>query len=340
MPLFSRISFTFRHRGGAWRRRSYLYAAAFVAVVAALVAIGYALFPSGGGREQAGDWAPYQWPIKPFDRPHPIRGNLDDPRLTKHRIGGDELEFHSGVDISAPGGTAVYTVAAGHVCALGGGYRGRPTTVGVCGKGFEFAYWHIRPVVESGQHLAEHQLLGYVMKKWGHVHLSEMWAGRTWNPLRAGALTPYDDHSKPTIVSAMLYRHGSYLPVSGASLSGRVDLVVNAFDTPELKSNWPWARVTPALIRWRLLSEATGKALIPTRTSLDSRLNKLKVAPTEVFAPGTRKNGVRRVGVYNFWLVRGLDSSELRNGAYRLVVLASDSRGNTTRKTFELTVDN
>lgn len=334
MPLIHRINTHFRHR------RSYLYAVAFVVVVA-LVAIGFVLYPSGGEKVKPSDWTPYQWPIKPFNRPHPIRGNLNDPRMShRHGDGPGSSSFHSGVDITAPGGTAVYTVAAGHVCTLGGEYRGRSTTVGVCGKGFEFAYWHIRPVVENGQRLAEHQLLGYVLEKWGHVHLSEMWDGKTWNPLRPGALTPYDDQTKPTIASAMLYRNGSYLPLAGASLSGRVDLVVASFDTPELNSNWPWATVTPALIRWRLLREATGIAVIPTRTCFDSRLNKLKVAPTDVFAPGTHKNRVRRAGAYNFWLVKGFDTSQLPNGAYGLVVLVSDSRGNTARKNYELRVNN
>ncbi|MHB8060042.1 MAG: M23 family metallopeptidase [Gaiellaceae bacterium] len=335
MPLIRRIKVLFRHP------RSYLYAAALAVAVATLAAIGFVYFPSGGGREQARDWAPYEWPIKPFNRPHPIRGNLDDPRLTKYRDGRPgSFSFHSGVDISAPGGTAVYAVAAGHVCTLGGAFRGRPTTVGVCGRGFEFVYRHVGPVVERGQRLAEHQLLGYVLEKWGHVHLGEMWDERTWNPLRAGALTPYHDESKPTIVSIELYRHGRYLPAAGAAVAGRVDLVVSAFDTPELKSSWPWARVTPALIRWRLLSEASGKALIPTRTSLDFRLRKLKREPAKVFAPGTLKNTAKRAGVYNFWLVRGLGTSRLQNGGYRLVVLVSDSRGNTARKTVRLTVRN
>ena len=312
----------------------------FIAVIAALAVIGYALLSSGERHGQARAWIPYQWPIKPFDRPHPIRGNLDDPRMPNRHISGPgPFSFHSGVDISAPGGTAVYTVAPGHVCMLGAGSRGRPTALGVCGRGFEFEYSHIKPVVESGQRLAKHQLLGYVIKKWGHVHLSEMWDGRTWNPLRAGALTPYDDRTKPTIVSVMIYRNGSYLPLQ-TTLSGRVDLVLDAYDTPELSSNWPWAIVTPALIRWRLLSEASGKVLIPTRTSLDFRLNKPRTALTEVFAPGTRQNGGKRAGVYNFWLVRGLDSSLLANGAYRLVVLASDTRANTTERSFRLTVEN
>jgi len=309
----------------------------------ALVAIGYALFPSGGGREQAGDRAPYQWPVKPFNRPHPIRGNFGDPRMPNHHISGPgSFSFHAGVDISAPGGTAVYAVAPGTVyipnvkeAYLGG----RPVALGVRGEGVRFEYWHMRPAVESGRRVAERQLLGHVIARWGHVHLTEMWGQRAVNPLRVGGLTPYEDHTKPTIGSVRLYRGGMYLPPP-TTLSGKVDLVLDAYDTPELKSNWPWAIVTPALIRWRLLSEATGKVVIPTQTPLDLRLDRPKTALTNVFAPGTRQNGSKRAGAYKFWLVRGFDSSALPNGAYRLVVLVSDTRGNTARKTVLLGVDN
>ena len=258
----------------------------------------------------------------------------------RHIDGPGPLSFHAGVDISAAGGTAVYAVAPGRVCTLDGESEGHPTTVGVCGRGFEFAYSHINPVVGKNQRLVKHQLLGYVIERWGHLHFAEMWDGRTWNPLRAKGLTPYDDHTKPTIVSAMVYRHGRYLLASAAPLSGRVGLAVDAFDTPELKSNWPWAKVTPALIRWSLLSEASGETVISNRIAVDFRLNKLKTPLTGVFAPGTRQNGSKRAGVYNFWLVRALDSSKLPNGAYRLIVRASDTRGNTASRTFRLTVSN
>ena len=258
----------------------------------------------------------------------------------RHIDGPGPLSFHAGVDISAPGGTAVYAVAPGRVCTLDGGSEGHPTTVGVCGRGFEFAYSHINPVVGKNQRLVKHQLLGYVIERWGHLHFAEMWDGRTWNPLRAKGLTPYEDHTKPTIVSVMVYRHGRYLLASAAPLSGRIDLVVDAFDTPELKSNWPWAKVTPALIRWSLLSEASGEVVVSNRISVDFRSNKLIVPLTAVFAPGTRQNGSKRAGVYNFWLVRHLDTAKLPNGAYRLIVQASDTRGNTASRTFRLTLSN
>ena len=40
------------------------------------------------------------WPLKPFDRAHPVRGMFNDPR-----IAGSSRSFHFGIDISAPNGT-------------------------------------------------------------------------------------------------------------------------------------------------------------------------------------------------------------------------------------------
>ena len=263
--------------------------------------------------------------------------------MPNHHINGPgPFSFHAGVDISAPGGTAVYAVASGtvYIPDVKEAYlRGRPVALGVRGKGVRFEYWHVRPVVVSGRRVAAHQLLGRVISKWGHLHLTEMWGERAVNPLRVGGLTPYEDHTSPTIISVRIYRDGKYPPPATA-LSGKVDLVVDAYDTPQMKSNWAWARVTPALIRWRLLNEANGKVVVPTQTPVDFRLDRPKTALTNVFAPRTRQNGSKRAGIYNFWLVRGFDSSRFPNGAYELVVLVSDTRGNTARKTVQLTVGN
>jgi len=58
--------------------------------------------PSGDG---------HPWPLKPFDRQHPVRGLFGDPRI------GDKggKSFHFGVDVSGLDGTAVYGVNGGRV---------------------------------------------------------------------------------------------------------------------------------------------------------------------------------------------------------------------------------
>ena len=63
----------------------------------------------------------YGWPVKPFDRRHPVRGSFGDPRTvftappTTAGVlhGAGQFSFHEGVDISAPNGTAVYPVRDG-----------------------------------------------------------------------------------------------------------------------------------------------------------------------------------------------------------------------------------
>ena len=54
--------------------------------------------------------APYPWPVKPFDRQHPVRGFFNDPRVQDQ-----SHAFHFGIDVSAPDGTAVYAVTPGKV---------------------------------------------------------------------------------------------------------------------------------------------------------------------------------------------------------------------------------
>src|SRR5881275_2234 len=51
----------------------------------------------------------YGWPVKPFHKPHPIRGTFGDPRF--HLDAEGQLSaFHFGVDIPVRDGTPVYAV--------------------------------------------------------------------------------------------------------------------------------------------------------------------------------------------------------------------------------------
>src|SRR3954453_22553128 len=64
----------------------------------------------------------FPWPVKPFNKQHPIRANFGDPRtrflntlLTDGLQGPGPFLFHNVIDIAAADGTAVYPVVSGKV---------------------------------------------------------------------------------------------------------------------------------------------------------------------------------------------------------------------------------
>ena len=181
---------------------------ALVIVMVALPAAALADAPDGGkrawsparsspcGRPQTGPLV-YHWPVKPFDRQHPIRGFFGDPRTVA--LGESELgdstpltpgsyTFHNGIDIAAATGTAVYPVVSGRA---GIGYADE--VIVVTGDGRTFQYFHIRPTIARGQQVvAGKTIIGYVLPGWLHVHLSEIDGFRVHNPLDPGHLEPYE----------------------------------------------------------------------------------------------------------------------------------------------------
>ena len=190
-------------------------ALALVIVMVALPAAALADAPDGGQRA----WSParsspcdrphtgplvYHWPVKPFDRQHPIRGFFGDPRTVA--LGESELgdstpltpgsyTFHNGIDIAAATGTAVYPVVSGRA---GIGYGDE--VIVVTGDGRTFQYFHIRPAIARGQQVvADKTIIGYVLPGWLHVHLSEIDGFRVHNPLDPGHLEPYVDHTVPVV---------------------------------------------------------------------------------------------------------------------------------------------
>jgi len=270
--------------------------------------------------------AGYPWPVQPFDKQHPVRGFFRDPRI------GDQggSSFHTGVDVSAPDGTAVYAVAPGRVSIEGA------QNVAVSAGDRDFGYWHILPAVASGAHVPLHGLPGHIAPSWGHVHFAERTAephpqGTYWNPLRTDGLTPFADFGAPVVSRIVTSR-----PVR--ALWGKVDLVVEAFDHPPISAPPPWhdIPVTPALVRWRLVRE--GNAVVPWRVAADFRTS---FAPAvvansdthfgDVYAPGTRQNHPNEPGLFRFWLARGFDTSPHADGDYRLDVEVADVRGNGAR---------
>ncbi len=269
----------------------------------------------------------YRWPLRPFDRQHAIRGFFDDPRAE----GVDEsLEesFHFGVDICAPGGTPVFAVAPGIA------YR-EPDSVSVANGGRVLGYWHVLAAVREHRRIRLQQLIGWVKRRWAHVHPAESVDGMYLNPLRPGGLEPCVDDTRPTIDSVLLLQRDR--PVDPAHLSGTIDLVVDAYDTPPLAPPEPWAdaRVTPVLVGWRLLPGGEWGVVTDFRSVLlPSALFPL------VHARGRRQNHGGRPGDYRFYLAQDWDSHLLPNGEYRVEVAVSDTARNTATAIGPITIAN
>ena len=298
----------------------------------------------------------YPWPVKPFDRPHPIRGSFGDPRTLFHGdptqrtlyTGDGSFTFHTGVDISAPDGSAVYAVEAGTVAFVKNDWLQVDS-----GDGRSFQYWHVTASVAAGAHVdAKKTVLGHIIRGCAHVHLTELDGGTLVNPLQSGHLTPYADTTVPS-VGAIRFRKS----VTGADLMpellrGRVELLANVSDTPTMPIAGPWhgLPVTPALVTWTIVQAATGKAVVPPHTAYDVR-DHLPAASAfwTVYARGTHQNmsvfgkhfSYMQPGVYLLRLSPGgFDTASLRDGVYDLVVTATDIRGNHSSTTQRFCIHN
>jgi hypothetical protein len=275
--------------------------------------------------------ATYGWPLKPFDRQHPVRSFFDDPR----QEGAEAASFHFGIDIAAPDGTAVYAVADGTI-------RLQPDSVALVADAGDrvFSYWHVEPTVADRTHVTAGTPVGTIKAGFGHVHFAELHGGAYVNPLRPGGIVPYVDATSPTVV-ALFAAAGTHRLALDA-LDGTLDLLVETYDTPPTPlpaPPWNLTRVAPALIRWRLLP--AGATSAHWRTAVDFRSY---LAPREqfgdVYAPWTTLNRPGRPGRLVFYVARGWDSRLLANGRYRLQVAVFDSQGNSARAGIWVTIAN
>ncbi len=287
--------------------------------------------------------APYPWPLRPFNSQHPIRGYFGDPRTVFYGVHEGLFSFHNGVDISAWAGNRVYPVASGRVVRLVG-----DEIVIASSHDRRFQYIHVRPRVHLGQRvLASRTVVGEVFEPWEHVHLSELRAGCVINPLAPGHLSPYVDHTTPTVGAVRFESRG--IPIPRRDLRGTVDVIAQAWDEPAMSTPGVWRRmpVAPALVTWQI-STLRGRTLL-AGVAADFRLTE---PPPEafcaVYAPGTRQNFAvehdhyswGRAGNYRYQLVPSLDTDRFRNGRYRLTVTVADTAGNSSRRAVEFAVRN
>jgi hypothetical protein len=279
----------------------------------------------------------YPWPVKPFHREHPVRGNFGDPRTVFEGPGEGAFSFHNGIDISAWPGNRVYPVRTGFVVRV----TGDLVSVESPG-GRRFQYIHLRPEVRVGEEvMGSKSVLGTVRPRWNHIHLTELRGDCAVNPLMPHHLEPYRDTTKPTI-RAILFESRSSQPLRPDALAGKIRIVADAFDTPELRSPYPWNRlpVAPNHVSWRLTT--FGGRVVAKNTAVDFRYGEPpRQAFCTVYAPGTEQNFAAVDGTYNygkagrylFDLTPNLiDLSRLPPGRYRVEVTASDVGGNAATR--------
>ena len=185
-----------------------------------------------------------------------------------------------------------------------------------------FGYWHVRrdPALVEHQGVRRHQLLGWIAPGWGHVHFAERIRGVYVNPLRPGALGPYSDPVAPSVDSISILRAGHSFTV-----------IARAHDTTWPPVPGPWANepVTPALLQWRV--GTTG----PWHVAADFRQRLLDSdAFGSVYAPQTTQNHQGKPGTFAFFLSHDWRPAD---GTYRIQVAASDTRGNRSVGSVEIT---
>src|SRR5437764_6313357 len=226
----------------------------------------------------AGGASAYPWPIKPFNKQHPLRGFFGDPRtvfengvLSGGFDGPGFFSFHQGVDISAPNGTPVYPVMSGTAHYLGAATLN--VAVGnVDGNDVTFQYFHITPIVGEGQQvIARKTVLGYVQPPYGHVHLTEIDGARSVNPLQRGHLTPYADGTRP-VIRTTAFSNSAGAIQTPLGLCGRVQIAVDAFDRPPVAvpGTFHGLPVAPAFVEWTV-ARLNGKVVVPPRVAADFR---------------------------------------------------------------------
>jgi hypothetical protein len=287
--------------------------------------------------------ASYGWPVKPFDRQHPVRGSFADPRsifrgnptprgLMTSRCA---CSYHQGIDISAPDGTDVYPVREGIVRIV------TPDWVEVDSDGGNaFQYWHIRSAVHVGDHVqARLTVLGQILHGSEHVHLTELQDGKPTNPLAPGHIGPYADSTTPR-VNAITFRTRDNGPdLLPEYVHGTVEIVAEAADAPALPvpGKWNGLPVTPSKLTYHVDAVPNGPTVVPETTAVDvSRRLPATSDMWSTYARGTHMNMVQ-MGVHRYWyqpgaylfkLAAAFDTGHLRDGVYKLTATAWDTAGN------------
>ena len=270
----------------------------------------------------------YPWPLKPFDRSHPVRGYFNDPRIS-----GTSRAFHFGIDISAPNGTPVYAVRRGVVHLEG------RRSLSVADGDLHFGYWHVIPAVAHHERVAQHQLLGHVEAPWLHVHFAERRAGLYRDPLRPGALAPWRDATAPQVTRIVLSRQRSRPPSRGGRRRRRRD----RRGAPDAAA--PRAGALGRASRHAGTAPLAGPARRPHRAAMAHADRPCRDASSPGRVPARLRAGhapepCGPAGLYRFFLARTWSTGLLADAGYVLEVEATSLNGRTGRRVLPFTIAN
>ncbi|HKD94770.1 MAG TPA: M23 family metallopeptidase [Gaiellaceae bacterium] len=290
----------------------------------------------------------YHWPVKPFDREHPIRGAFGDPRTVnlEHPFGWTgplELgahSFHNGVDIVAGPGTPVYPVVSGQVVVA------KEDKIVVRTRGNRsFQYYHLLSAVRQGQRVVvDRTVLGWIQAAYRHVHLAEIDGGRVHNPLDPGHLEPYRDRTTPRATRLYVDDGPQPFRLQGGWLRPQDQLAVAAGNLPAMALPRPWLGLpqTPALVEWRLFHDGRHG-----RWKIAADFRKTEPGRRDfwrVYGPGTYQNfpvfshHLYR-GTHGLYLFRiGPHPNHLSPGLDQLQVRVAGVCGNHSTTTWPLAV--
>lgn len=262
------------------------------------------------------------WPLRPFHREHPIRAGLNELRTGS---------MHSGIDIQARDGTAVYALQGGIAKVT---RQGIDTNVQV-GR---FVYFHLRPWVTTGQYVRPYStVLGTILRNAGHVHLTDQLGRTLLNPLRPGGrvVGPWHD-TVPPVIGTPEFR-----------AARRVD--VPAYDPQSFVRHTTYYTpvLAPAALAYRVRT-ARGRPVTRLRWTLrGTHVYPFRVRH-RIYAFGARGGGwecfahhPRCTPNWRYHLAGGLAPRlpRLRRGIYRLTTYAWDWAGNATARDDRFVVD-
>ncbi|MDX6697970.1 MAG: Peptidase family [Solirubrobacteraceae bacterium] len=253
------------------------------------------------------------WPLRPFHRQHALRAGINELRTGS---------MHSGIDIQARDGEAVYAMQSGTATVTEQGFD---TNVQV-GR---FVYFHVNPWVATGQYvLAYSTVVGTVRSPAGHVHVTDQ-VGRTeLNPLRPGGrvVGPWRDTARPVIGLPHIRR------------DRRVTVEVYDPQSYVVRTTYATPVLAPAAIAWRLRTRR-GRRIGPLHWALrGTRVYPFSVRH-RVYAPGARGGGYlcfafhpRCTPTWRYWLAGGLAPRipRIAPGRYVLTIYAWDWAGNAS----------